>query len=84
MNLVLRTGTDAKPLVAAVRREIQGVDSIQPVQRIRTMEEALDEFVAQPRFNMLLLGTFALLVPVLAAIGAYGAWRSLWRGAHTK
>lgn len=72
MNLVLRTGTDPKSLVGAVRREIQGVDSTQPVQRIRTMEEALDEFVARPRFNMLLLGTFALLALVLAAIGVYG------------
>ena len=36
------------------------------------MQEIVDEFVAQPRFNMVLLGLFAGIALVLAAIGVYG------------
>jgi putative ABC transport system permease protein len=36
------------------------------------MEEALDEFVSQPPFNMLLLAAFAGLALLLSAVGIYG------------
>jgi putative ABC transport system permease protein len=36
------------------------------------MEDVLAEHIAQPRFNMLLLGLFASVAMVLAAIGIYG------------
>ena len=39
---------------------------------IRTMEEALAESIAPRRFNLLLLGIFALVALVLAALGVYG------------
>jgi putative ABC transport system permease protein len=42
------------------------------VPRLRPMEALLSESLAQPRFNMLLLGTFAGAAMILAAIGIYG------------
>jgi len=59
-------------LAAAAQREIQAIDPNQPVSTIRTMEQWLAESVARARFNTLLLGLFAALAFVLAAVGIYG------------
>jgi ABC-type antimicrobial peptide transport system permease subunit len=39
---------------------------------VRTMDERLSSAVAEPRFQALLLGTFAALALLLAAVGIYG------------
>jgi putative ABC transport system permease protein len=72
MTLVVRAGGDAASLTAAVRNEIWAVDKDQPVYNIRTMEQVLSKSVAQRRFNMLLLGVFAMVALLLAAVGIYG------------
>src|SRR5215470_19048946 len=43
-----------------------------PLTRLRSMEQIVARSVAQERFNMLLLGVFAVLGLLLAAIGIYG------------
>jgi putative ABC transport system permease protein len=48
------------------------VDKDQPVSDIRTMEDILSESMARQRFSMLLLGIFAAVALVLAAVGIYG------------
>ena len=55
-----------------VRGAVQSVDKDQPIYRVRTMEDVLAESVAQKRFSMLLLGIFAAVALLLAAIGLYG------------
>jgi putative ABC transport system permease protein len=72
MNLVIRTSIDPSALRSTVRDEIQRVDKDQPVFNIKTMDQLLSESVAQRRFSMLLLGSFAALALVLAAAGIYG------------
>ena len=72
MNLVVQTDGDPDVLVPAVRREIEAIDKGQPVFNVKTMEELLADSVAQRRFNMLLLASFALLALSLAVIGIYG------------
>ena len=70
--IVARTYTDPLAAAPAIRREILAIDPQQPVSKIRSMEDVLNSFVAQPRFNMILLGGFAGLALILATIGVYG------------
>jgi predicted permease len=65
---------DGDPLAAApeIRKTLASVDPTQSFYSVRTMEEALAQSIAPRRFNLLLLGTFALVALVLAALGVYG------------
>ena len=72
-NLVLvKTRGDPMAIVPQVRAELRGLDPAQPISRIETLEQQLGGLVAQRRFNMTLVGAFAVLALVLAVIGAYG------------
>ena len=63
---------DIGPIVAAVKREVESLDSDQPIGRITTMEEAIAASLATRRLMMVLLGAFAVLALVLASVGLYG------------
>jgi putative ABC transport system permease protein len=70
--LVVRTAAEPERLAAAMRREIQQVDSTQAVTAVQTMEQYVSAALARPRLYAILLGTFASLALTLAAIGLYG------------
>jgi putative ABC transport system permease protein len=72
LTLVVRSSSDAASLPAAIRGEVLAIDSQQPVHDVKTMEQLLSGTMAQRRFNMLLLGIFAAVALVLAALGIYG------------
>jgi putative ABC transport system permease protein len=72
MNIVIRSTMDPAALTTALREQVQALDKDQPVSEIRTMEWYLADSMAERRFNMLLLGAFAGLALVLAAVGIYG------------
>jgi putative ABC transport system permease protein len=72
MRIVVRTTTDPSSLIAAVRSQIQSVDSEEGPTRFAPMTQLLSESVAQPRFNTFLIGLFAALAFILSAIGIYG------------
>jgi putative ABC transport system permease protein len=72
MHIVVRTVGDPMQSISAIRYEIAGVDKDQPVHNIKTMEQLFDQSIAQPNFNMLLLGIFAAVALILAAVGVYG------------
>jgi putative ABC transport system permease protein len=72
MFLVIRTANEPQSISSMVRSAVQSVDKDQPIYRVRTMENVLAESVAQKRFSMLLLGIFAAVAMLLAAIGLYG------------
>ena len=58
--------------LAAVKAAIARVDKDQPLTRMRTMEEVAAEATSQPRFRAELVGVFAVLALVLAAVGIFG------------
>lgn len=72
MFLAVRTEGDPSNLIGSVRKEIAGMDPDQPIADIRNMEQIVYGSVAQPRFNMLMLGIFAVVALILAAVGVYG------------
>ena len=72
MTLVIRTGNDPAAIVDAVRRIVHDVDMAAPVSDVITLDAAIDEQLATPRFYLLLLGGFAAVALALAAIGVYG------------
>jgi len=72
MTLAIRTSGDPAEMAPAVRRELAAIDPEQPVADVRTMNQVMADIVARPRFNMLLLGLFAGLATLLAAIGIFG------------
>ncbi|HEV3409497.1 MAG TPA: ABC transporter permease [Chthoniobacterales bacterium] len=72
MTLVVKTRTAPETVIAPVRREIRAVDPDQAVFSIRSMDQLLADSIALRRFSMFLLGIFAALALLLAAIGIYG------------
>jgi putative ABC transport system permease protein len=68
----VRTDPDPLTLAGAVRREIAAVDPAIPVMMIQSVRQGVDQSMATPRFNTLLLGGFAALALLLAAVGVYG------------
>jgi putative ABC transport system permease protein len=72
MAVVLRTPASPQALAGAVREAVASVDPNQPLSEAMTMDEILANSVAPRRFQMILLGLFALLALLLAAVGIYG------------
>jgi len=72
MHLVAHSEGDEAELAEAIRGEIAALAPALPVTRITTMGELVSESLAQPRFNMALLLSFAFCALVLATVGIYG------------
>jgi putative ABC transport system permease protein len=72
MTLTVRTVSDPLSLVAAARSQVQVVDKDVPAYNIRTMAQLRALSAAPRRFQMILLGCFAGLALLLAAVGLYG------------
>ncbi len=72
MEVVIRTAGDSRAVAPDLRKLISGIDREQPVNEVMTLEQALAESIAPRRFNMLLLGIFAGIAVLLAAVGIYG------------
>ena len=70
-DLVVRTAADPAGLAGAVRAAIRVVNP-GAAPKARTMDSVLAESVSKQRFQMQVLGGFAVLALLLAAIGLYG------------
>jgi predicted permease len=71
-NFVIRTSSDPVALARAAMEEIHKIDPNLPVIHVTTLDGLLSDTVAPRRFSTTLLGAFALLALVLAAVGIYG------------
>jgi len=69
---VVRTAGDPAAMAAAIRREVLALDRSQPIASIHTMDQVVSQSMAGSQFNMSLLGIFAALALLLAAVGLYG------------
>jgi len=72
MYSVVRSTVDPVSLEQSVRQTVASMDSDLPVTNVRTMRELMSTGLAQPRFTMVLLGTFAGLAITLTIVGLYG------------
>ena len=70
--VVRARGEDAAALAPAVRSALKGVSPDLLIWETRTIEELVGRWTAPQRFNVALLGIFAALAMLLAAVGIYG------------
>lgn len=71
MTLVVRSSSGSAGMATAVSNAIHEVDREMPVRDILSMDDLVANSLSQQRFNMLLLGAFAGLALLLAAVGIY-------------
>jgi putative ABC transport system permease protein len=72
MSLVVRTAGEPLSLSPAIRNEILQIDKEQPVSSFATLDQLVSTSIARQKFSMLLLGVFATVALILAAVGIYG------------
>ena len=71
-TLAVRSSLPPDAIASAIRQRIAEVDPSLLVQRIHPMDDVVSSALSRPRFNLLLLGSFALIALALAAVGIYG------------
>ncbi|HEY6404064.1 MAG TPA: ABC transporter permease, partial [Blastocatellia bacterium] len=81
MNLAVRAASDQRPtadqsnsaaLAASIRNQMRSIDPNEPINQAITMDERLSKSVAGRRFQMLLIGLFAVGGLLIAMVGIYG------------
>lgn len=72
MTVIVRSSGNPAQLSAALRDTVQSLDPNQAISTIRSMDNVVSGSVAQPRFASQILGLFAILALLLAAVGLYG------------
>jgi putative ABC transport system permease protein len=72
LTLVARTAGDPAVLAGSIQGAIASLDRDLPVADVQTMQQVVERAVWQPRFSTTMLGAFAGLAVLLAAIGIYG------------
>ena len=72
MHIVVRATANPENLVAALKEIVSNIDKDETLSDFRTLDAIRGASIAQPRFSAQLLGTFAALALILAAVGLYG------------
>jgi putative ABC transport system permease protein len=71
-SVLIRTDADPRAVEGRIKSVMREVDPNLPIFGLTTMTQAVSDSVAQPRFYMVLLGAFAAIALLLAALGIYG------------
>ena len=72
VSLLVRSSAEPSLIITGARAAIREVDADLPIFDVKTMADALSESVSQPRFYAILLGSFAAIALIIAALGIYG------------
>lgn len=72
MDMVIRTTGDPLEMVEPVRQRIFALDKDMPLTKVTTLEQSFSDSIARPRLRAMLLGLFAAMALLLAAVGLYG------------
>lgn len=71
MYLVVRTPMEPAAIVPAIRAQLESIDKDIPLARVQTMDQLIADSVVEQKFRTWLVGAFAGLALLLAAIGIY-------------
>jgi predicted permease len=72
ITYVVKSALPSAQVLSAARDAVRRLDSRLPLIAPGSMAQLVDDHLARPRFYLVLLGLFAVLAVVLAAIGIYG------------
>jgi predicted permease len=72
MSIFVRTENDPRLFTGALRGAVNEIDKDVPLYRTRQLTDYVSQSIAQPRFNAMLVGLFALIALLLAAAGIFG------------
>jgi len=72
LSLVVRSSLSARELVGSVRNRIRSFDPAVTIASVRPLDDVFGSALSRPRFNTLLVGSFAVLALVIAAVGVFG------------
>jgi putative ABC transport system permease protein len=67
----IRTDSEPRNIVSAVRGRVASIDKDVPVLNVTTVEQLVGNALKEPRFNIAVIGVFASLALVLASVGLY-------------
>jgi putative ABC transport system permease protein len=71
-TLLVRTSGRPEPLISAVRRQVQSLDSNLALTNVQTIGELMSQGLWAPRMGAAMLAIFGGLALILAVIGVYG------------
>jgi putative ABC transport system permease protein len=72
MNVAVRTSLPAAALAESLQGAVRELDPAVPIVRLREMDAVFADSIRRPRLLAQLLGAFAGLALLLAAVGTYG------------
>jgi putative ABC transport system permease protein len=71
-SVVVRSTADPSTVMAAIRAQVRELDPDLPLSELRQLKELVSASVSRPRFYTTILGVFASIALILAAVGIYG------------
>ena len=71
-SVVVRSTSDPSTVMAAIRAQVRELDRDLPLSELRQLKELVSASVSRPRFYTTILGVFASIALILAAVGIYG------------
>ena len=74
LDLVIRTRGDGASVVKALQSIVTALDPSLPVYWVTTLDDLVGRSLSRDRFTAALLGSFALVSLLLAAVGIYGVF----------